>query len=226
MSEELLLSASGVRKAYHLGKRKLEVLNGIDLSIEAGEFVAMRGASGAGKSTLLHLLGGLDAPDQGEITFGRWKLTAGSRKELDRFRSREVGFVFQAYHLLPELDALENVAMPARIARMSAGEATERARSLLERVGLAQRMDHRPLEMSGGEQQRVAIARALMNSPRLILADEPTGNLDSATGDEIMRLLEELREEAGATLVIATHDDRLADRARRRVDLKDGLIAS
>jgi len=219
-----LLHATGLRKTYQLGSRLVEVLRGVDLTVETGEFVALRGASGAGKSTLLHLLGGLDRPNHGEIHFRTQSLAALTDGELAKLRVAHVGHVFQAYHLLPELDALENVALPARVARLDAAEAERRARDLLTRVGLEHRLEHRPTELSGGEQQRVAIARALVNRPALILADEPTGNLDSQTGEEILNLLCELRTEHKATLVIATHDSRVAVRAPRVVELVDGAL--
>jgi putative ABC transport system ATP-binding protein len=218
-----LLLASSISKSYRIGPRTLEVLKGVSLAIQAGEFVALRGASGAGKSTLLHLLGGLDRPDGGTIHLDGHDLAAYSASDLARLRNERVGLVFQAYHLLPELSALENVCLPGRMARHGAGETEKRARSLLARVGLADRVDHRPYELSGGEQQRVAIARALINSPTLLLADEPTGNLDSATGGEIIRLLRELQG-LKATLVIATHDNALASIAPRVVELADGRL--
>ena len=221
-----LLQATGLRKTYRLGARRVEVLRGVDLSVSAGEFVALRGASGAGKSTLLHLLGGLDRPNAGEIFFREQSLGTLGDGELAKLRVAHIGHVFQAYHLLPELDALENVCLPARIARLDAAEAERRARALLQRVGLEHRLDHRPAELSGGEQQRVALARALVNEPQLILADEPTGNLDSHTGEEILNLLCELRAERRATLVIATHDARVAARAPRVVELVDGRLAA
>lgn len=221
---EPLLRATGLRKTYHIGSRLVEVLRGVDLTVDAGEFVALRGASGAGKSTLLHLLGGLDRPNHGEIHFRNQSLAALTNGELAKLRVAHVGHIFQAYHLLPELDALENVALPARVARLDPAEAEQRARELLKRVGLDHRLEHRPSELSGGEQQRVAIARALVNQPALILADEPTGNLDSQTGEEILNLLCELRAERNATLVIATHDSRVATRAPRVVELLDGAL--
>ncbi len=219
-----LLRATGLRKTYRIGSRLVEVLRGVDLTVEVGEFVALRGASGAGKSTLLHLLGGLDRPNHGEIHFRTQSLAALTLGELATLRLANVGHIFQAYHLLPELDALENVCLPARVARMDAAEAEQRGRELLRRVGLEHRLEHRPAELSGGEQQRVAIARALVNQPALILADEPTGNLDSHTGEEILNLLCELRAERNATLVIATHDSRVAVRAPRVVELVDGAL--
>jgi lipoprotein-releasing system ATP-binding protein len=221
-----LLVARGVERTYLLGKRPLPVLKGVNLEVRRGDFLALRGASGAGKSTLLHLLGGLDRPNAGSIEFEGQDLSRLSASELARFRNRRIGLVFQAYHLLPELDALENVCLAARIARRPAGETTAKARSLLARVGLTERMEHRPLELSGGEQQRVAIARALMNDPVLVLADEPTGNLDSHTGGEIIELLCGLRAERGMTLVIATHDARVAAQAERVIELVDGAVAA
>lgn len=220
-----VVQARGLRKAYTLGRRQLEVLCGVDLEVRRGEFVALRGASGAGKSTLLHLVGALDRPDAGELTVAGQVLTGAGTARLTDFRNRQVGFIFQAYHLLPELDAVENVALPARMARMAPGAARTRATELLKRVGLGDRLDHRPYELSGGEQQRVAIARSLMNQPPLLLADEPTGNLDSKTGDEILRVLLDLRAETQLTLIIATHDTRVAGRAERTVLLADGHLA-
>jgi ABC-type lipoprotein export system ATPase subunit len=222
---EVLLSARGLHKTYMLGQRSLEVLRGVDVELQRGEFLALRGASGAGKSTLLHLLGGLDAPNQGEILLAGRNLAKLGRRELARVRSKEVGFIFQAYYLLPELDALENVCLPARMARTPASEAEARGRELLARVGLGERLEHKPYELSGGEQQRVAIARAMINQPDLILADEPTGNLDSHTGEEIIELLCALRDEKQTTLIMATHDARLAARAPKVVELVDGQIA-
>jgi ABC-type lipoprotein export system ATPase subunit len=221
---EPLLSARGVSKTYELGRRSLEVLRGLNLTVERGEFLALRGASGAGKSTLLHLLGGLDTPNAGEIWFAGQNLASLSNGELARFRRARVGFVFQSYHLLPELSALENVCLPARVARVSAGNAEKRGRDLLARVGLAERVEHRPYELSGGEQQRVAIARSLINAPELLLADEPTGNLDSHTGGEIIELLCALHAERQTTLLVATHDAKIAARAPKVVELVDGQI--
>lgn len=221
---EVLLSARAATKTYTMGKRSLEVLRGVSLEVARGEFVALRGASGAGKSTLLHLFGGLDTPNGGEIWFGGKNLNQLPENEIVRLRNTRIGFVFQSYHLMPELDALENVCLPARMARMPAAQAERRGRELLARVGLAARVDHKPYELSGGEQQRVAIARALMNEPELILADEPTGNLDSHTGTEIIDLLANLRAEKNTTLIVATHDASVAARAPKQVELVDGLV--
>ena len=221
---ETILSARSATKTYAMGKRSLEVLRGVSLDVSRGDFLALRGASGAGKSTLLHLFGGLDAPNSGEIWFNGKNLNQLPEGGIVRLRNTRIGFVFQAYHLLPELDALENVCLPARIARRPAAQAEKRGRELLARVGLAARVDHKPYELSGGEQQRVAIARALMNEPELILADEPTGNLDSHSGAEIIDLLANLREDKNTTLIIATHDASVAARAPKVVELVDGCI--
>ena len=223
---EPLLSARALAKTYMMGKRTLEVLRGVNLDVARGEFLALRGASGAGKSTLLHLIGGLDTPNAGEIRFAGQNLAAFSEGELTHFRNRRVGFVFQSYYLLPELDALENVCLPARVARVPAEQAGSRGRDLLAWVGLKDRMDHKPFELSGGEQQRVAIARALINEPELLLADEPTGNLDSHTGGEIIELLKNLHTKKQTTLIIATHDAKVAAHAQRVIELADGRIAN
>jgi ABC-type lipoprotein export system ATPase subunit len=223
MNEPLII-ARDLGRTYRIGKRSLNVLRGVNLEVSRGDFLALRGASGAGKSTLLHLLGGLDVPDAGEISFAGKNLATLSDAKLAAFRNFKVGFVFQAYHLLPELTALENVCLPARIARVSVSDVAKRGRELLARVGLGERVEHRPYELSGGEQQRVAIARALINSPELLLADEPTGNLDSKTGGEIIELLKGLRVEKQTTLIIATHDARVAAHAERVIELADGRI--
>ena len=221
---EPLLSARAVAKSYAMGKRKLEVLRGVNLDVARGDFLALRGASGAGKSTLLHLLGGLDSANAGAIWFNGKNVATLPARDLAQLRNAKVGFVFQAYHLLPELDALENVCLPARMARVPAADAEARGRELLAKVGLKERVDHKPFELSGGEQQRVAIARALINQPELILADEPTGNLDSHTGGEIIDLLIHLRTERNTTLIIATHDSDVAARAPKALHLVDGKI--
>jgi len=219
-----MIVAENVGKTYRMGERKLEVLRGINLTVQRGEFVALRGASGAGKSTLLHLLGGLDSPNNGTIKFDGIDLLALSQTARARLRNHRVGFVFQAYHLLPELSALENVVLPARMARTNSLDAEKKARDLLGRVGLGERTEHRPYELSGGEQQRVAIARALINGPDLVLADEPTGNLDSHTGNEIIQLLCALRAEGKTTLIMATHDNAIAARAPRVIEVVDGEL--
>jgi lipoprotein-releasing system ATP-binding protein len=219
-----LITARSLHKTYSLGRRSLEVLCGVNLTVDRGEFLALRGTSGAGKSTLLHLLGGLDTPNAGEIVFDGRSLSSLSNGGMAVFRNRSVGFIFQSYHLLPELDALENVCLPARMARINADDCAARASTLLERVGLKDRLDHKPYELSGGEQQRVAIARALINEPVLVLADEPTGNLDSHTGEGIIELLCSIQREQHATLIVATHDANIAARAPRVIHLIDGRI--
>jgi len=223
---DLLLSACGLKKTYVIGRRTLEVLRGVDVAIARGDFVALRGASGTGKSTLLHLVGGLDTPNAGGIFFAGQNIARFSESELTHFRNHRVGFVFQSYHLLPELTALENVCLPARVARVAVAGVAQRAAELLARVGLNDRLDHKPSELSGGEQQRVAIARALINEPELLLADEPTGNLDSRTGGEIIELLKSLRTEKNMTLIIATHDEKVAAHAQRVIELVDGRVAA
>lgn len=220
-----ILTARNLHKSYTMGRRTLEVLRGIELTVQRGEFLALRGASGAGKSTLLHLLGGLDLPNEGEILFDGINLRGLAAGALADLRNRRVGFIFQAYHLLPELSAIENVMLPARMARLAPAAAEKRATELLARVGLAERLQHRPYELSGGEQQRAALARALVNQPDLILADEPTGNLDSHTGEEIIQLLCALGMERQVTLVIATHDAKIATRAPRVLELADGQLS-
>lgn len=223
-STDLLLEARGVGRSFKMGDRQIEILRGVDFTLARGEFAALRGASGAGKSTLLHLLGALDMPTSGTILFDGQDLSRLSDSALAKLRNERVGFVFQAYHLLPELDAWENVCIPARLARKPWAKARQRARELLTRVGLEHRLEHRPAELSGGEQQRVAIARALMNAPELVLADEPTGNLDSHTGEGIIDLLCTLQREENTTLLIATHDPKVAARAPRSVNVVDGAI--
>ena len=223
-SREPLLVATSLQKTYTIEARRLEVLRGVDLTILRGEFAALRGSSGAGKSTLLHLLGGLDVPDAGQITFAGELLTGRGLSDLAAFRNRHVGFIFQAYYLMPDLTALENVALPARMARTDVRKVASRAEALLCSVGLGDRLHHLPRQLSGGEQQRVAIARCLINDPPLILADEPTGNLDSRTGTEVLDLLLALRAERQTTLLIATHDSRVAARAEREVHMLDGRI--
>jgi lipoprotein-releasing system ATP-binding protein len=218
------VSARDLRRTYQMGKREVPVLRGVSIDVARGEFLALRGASGAGKSTLLHLLAGLDSPDAGEIRVAGRDLARMSQRELARFRNNQVGLIFQAYHLLHEFDALENVCLSGRIGGRSARQLAARGKDLLTRVGLKDRFDHRPYELSGGEQQRVAIARALINEPELIIADEPTGNLDSHTGGEIVELLCALRNEGNATLIIATHDNNVAGRAPRVIQLVDGQI--
>jgi lipoprotein-releasing system ATP-binding protein len=214
-----------LRKAYDHGGQKLEVLRGIDLMVGAGEMVAVVGSSGAGKSTLLHVLGTLDQPTSGAVYYDGVEVTRMAPAALADFRNRTIGFVFQFHHLLPEFTAVENCAMPALIAGLGRADAVARSRKLLERVGLGHRMTHRPGELSGGEQQRVALARALVMEPRVLLADEPTGNLDTHTGEEMHKLVVELNRDFGMTLVVVTHNPDFAARLPRRVRMVDGLIS-
>ncbi len=218
------LSVSSLNKRYQVGSQTIHVLRDLDLAVEAGEMVAVVGASGVGKSTLLHLLGGLDRADSGNVRIGEGDVTGLPDAGLVAFRNRHVGFVFQFHHLLPEFSALENAEMPLRIARVPAAEGRPRARRLLERVGLGERLDHRPGMLSGGEQQRVAVARALVMQPSLLLADEPTGDLDEDTADTLHALLREMHAEFGLTSVIATHNPRLAGACDRTLRLEGGRL--
>jgi lipoprotein-releasing system ATP-binding protein len=219
-----LLSASGLNKHYRVGTARIHVLRDLDLEVQAGEMVAVVGASGVGKSTLLHLLGGLDRADSGTIRLGEHDLTAMPGPELVAFRNRHVGFVFQFHHLLPEFTALENTEMPLRIARLPASASRPRAEQLLARVGLGERLDHRPGMLSGGEQQRVAVARALVMRPAVLLADEPTGDLDETTAETLHALLRDMHREHGLTSVIATHNPRLAAACDRILRLEGGRL--
>jgi lipoprotein-releasing system ATP-binding protein len=219
-----LLEVHDLCKTYEIGNNRVEVLNGITLELEAATTTALVGASGAGKSTLLHLLGALDRPTSGTVRFCGEDIFRKNDRELALFRNRSIGFVFQFHHLLPEFTALENVMMPALIARVPKGDARGMAEELLTDVGLVQRMSHRPGELSGGEQQRVAIARALVMSPALLLADEPTGNLDMKTSDGVHAVLADLQLKKGLTLVVVTHNERLAAAMGRTVRLVDGRL--
>ncbi len=221
-----LIEAVGIRRSFAMETRTLEVLRGVTLAIAEGESLAVTGMSGAGKSTLLHVLGGLDRPTSGKVFYRGRDLYAVGDRERSAIRARKIGFVFQAYHLLPELTVLENVLLPglsATGAFLRGAQLRARAAELLGRVGLSERAAHRPNELSGGEQQRVALARALMNGPELLLADEPTGNLDSQTGEDVLRYLFELAAERSLTLVLVTHNEAVAARCRRHVVLRDGL---
>jgi lipoprotein-releasing system ATP-binding protein len=217
-----VLACKNIHKYYHDGDRELRILTGVDLEVHEGEILAISGPSGVGKSTLLHIMGTLDKPSDGDIYYRGEALSAMGRKEVNRVRNEEIGFVFQFYHLLPEFTALENVMMPAISKGVSRAKALPRAEELLQTVGLTERMTHKPGQLSGGEQQRVAIARALYNKPGVILSDEPTGNLDEQTGGSIVELLWKLNEEQGLTLIIVTHDDTLAARAHRWIHVHDG----
>jgi lipoprotein-releasing system ATP-binding protein len=218
------VAVRGLVKRFEHGGRTIDVLRGLDFDLAPGEMASVVGASGVGKSTLLQVLGTLDAPTSGTITFDGINVTAMSAARLAEFRNREIGFVFQFHHLLPEFTALENAMMPALILRMPRRLAGDRAAAMLTRIGLGDRLSHRPGELSGGEQQRVALARALLLHPRLLLADEPTGNLDTKTGREMHELFFELNRELGTTILIVTHNDELAARTPRRLRMADGLI--
>ena len=218
------VTVRGLNKFYVVGSQRIHVLRDLDLDVDRGEMVAIIGASGVGKSTLLHLIGGLDHADSGVVQVGDADVTAMADTTLVEFRNRNVGFVFQFHHLLPEFDATENVAMPMRIARIAVGETRERANALLQRVGLAERNAHRPGMLSGGEQQRVAVARALVMNPALLLADEPTGDLDEDTAESLHQLLRQMHAESGLTSIIATHNPRLASACDRILRLEQGKL--
>jgi lipoprotein-releasing system ATP-binding protein len=226
------MAAHGVKKAYRKGKLLVPVLRGVDFNVAPGEFVAIVGQSGSGKSTLLHLLGTLDQPDEGAIHFGGRRIDNLSPRERDQLRNRSLGMIFQFYHLLPELTTLENVLAPIMIQLglwsywRQRAEYVERAKELLELVGLSHRLSHRPSELSGGEMQRTAIARALVTRPALLLADEPTGNLDSTNGREVLDLLRRLNQEDGLSIVMVTHDQAIARQADRTVRIAEGLIVA
>ncbi|HCG24311.1 MAG TPA: macrolide ABC transporter ATP-binding protein [Lentisphaeria bacterium] len=220
----IYLSAEKISKSFRISSHKVEVLKSVSLTVEQGEWVALLGSSGSGKTTLLDIMGTISHPDSGSLQVGGVDVLALSSRETVTFRRHKIGFVFQAYHMLPELNICENVMLPSMLDGMSKKEAREKALVLLDRVGLAHRVRHRANELSGGEQQRAAIARSLMNSPELLLADEPTGNLDSVTGQGILDIFHELRSEGGMTIVMVTHDKYVAGLAGRTVELKDGML--
>ncbi|WP_423148135.1 ABC transporter ATP-binding protein [Rubrolithibacter danxiaensis] len=215
-----MLTASGITKSYG----KLEILKGVDLEVRQKEIVTILGASGAGKSTLLHIIGTLDKPDAGDLLIHGVRVNKLSPQRLSAFRNEYIGFIFQFHHLLPEFTALENICIPAFIAKKGRKEAESRAYELLEMLGLKHRADHKPSELSGGEQQRVSVARALMNKPLIILADEPSGNLDSANAENLHKLFIQLRNDFGQTFVIVTHNEDLAEMSDRKIMMKDGQI--
>ena len=225
MEAGIVIAGRGLRKTYVLPHKKVPVLNGAEIAVRAGELVSIVGLSGAGKSTLLHVLGGLDRPEAGEVFFEGRSIYALSAAKRTALRATGLGFVFQAYHLMPEMDIVENVMLPAMATgRLGRGAMRARALELLDRVGLSARAGHTPIELSGGEQQRVAIARALMNEPRLILADEPTGNLDRRTGAQLLDLLFDIVRDNGRAMVIVTHDPSVAERCDRQLVLRDGVL--
>ncbi len=230
MSDNYILQSQNIHKSYRMGPSQVKVLRGVNIEVKAGEFVAIVGSSGSGKSTLLHILGALDRPDEGTVRFDGSALDTLSSSRLNKFRNKKVGFIFQFYHLLDELNVMENVYLPAMAAKSVIGwlgsrkAAKDRAKALLEQLGLGARITHKPYQLSGGERQRVAIARALMNAPPLLLADEPTGNLDWTTGNDILRVFVDLNKK-GQTIIMVTHDQRIAQTADRIMVLTDGKIA-
>ena len=221
---DLLLETKNLSKHFSEGELRVDVLKGIDFSINKNESVAIIGASGSGKSTLLHLLGGLDVPDHGEIVINGEDISKLNDEQRGEMRNKHLGFIYQFHHLLPEFSALENVAMPLLIRRSDENEAFDKANNLLEKVGLAKRVQHRPGELSGGERQRAAIARALVTEPACILADEPTGNLDEKTADQVFELILELNQSLGTSLIMVTHNLELSKRVDRVVELKEGVL--
>jgi len=225
-SPPILLQAKNVYKSFVMGTQTIEVLNGIDLEICRGEMLAMIGASGAGKSTFLHIMGTLDQPTRGNILYDGQDVFKLSERELATFRNQRLGFVFQFHHLLPEFTALENTYLPALIQKQTKRQAIEQATALLAEVGLAHRIHHKPGELSGGEQQRVAVARALIQSPDIVFADEPTGNLDTKTGETLFELLQALNQKRQTAFVIVTHNEHLSERVNRLIHLQDGKITT
>lgn len=226
MNNASIISTKALTRHFVMGDQVVRALDGVDLDVAAGEFLAIMGPSGSGKSTLLYLIGGLDRPTGGELRVNNREITHLDENDLASYRGREVGFIFQAFHLVPTMTALQNVEFPMIFSGVTPQQRHTRALTLLDRVGLGDRMTHKPVELSGGQQQRVAIARALANNPRLVLADEPTGNLDTQTGREVLSLLVTLNREEGRTIVIVTHDPSITQFATRTIHLLDGKITN
>jgi putative ABC transport system ATP-binding protein len=220
------IEAESVTRTYDMGQATVEALRGVSLRVAVGDYLAVVGPSGSGKSTLMHLLGGLDRPSGGRLVIGGEDVTTLNQNQLARLRNRTIGFVFQSFHLLARTSAVDNVSLPLVYRGVSARARRQRAAAMLGQVGLAHRLDHRPNQLSGGEQQRVAIARALVTDPSVLLADEPTGNLDTATGEAVLALLQQLNESSGVAVVLVTHDREVAARARRQIVMRDGLVVS
>jgi ABC-type lipoprotein export system ATPase subunit len=223
-TSEILIKARGLKKSYHRGKVQVEALRGVDLDVSWGEFVVIVGPSGGGKTTLLHLLGGIDRPSAGTIIINGQSLETASEPELTRFRRDQIGFVFQFYNLLPSLNALDNVLLPLLAKGWNMKKASQRGREVLQQVGLQSRWMHMPGELSGGEQQRVAIARALVSKPAVILADEPTGDLDSSNAREILQLMNDLNQQLGTTFILATHNLTASEYATEKYEMRDGIL--
>ena len=221
----MFIKTENLKREFTVGSEKVEALKGIDLAVEKGDFIAIMGPSGSGKTTLMNIIGCLDTPSSGNYYLNSQLVNELDEDSLAGIRNKEIGFVFQSFHLLVKNSALDNVLLPMKYAGTDINEATERAKYILEQVGLSDRINHGPSELSGGQQQRVAIARALVNKPSILFADEPTGNLDSKTGDDVMNLFKELNEE-GQTIILITHEEDIAKQSRRIINIKDGLIES
>jgi putative ABC transport system ATP-binding protein len=226
MAGKPVIEATDLRKEFHLGEQTIAAVDGVDLEIQAGEMVSIVGPSGSGKSTLLGLIGGLDSPSSGSIAIDQVEISSLNERELTEIRNQKLGFIFQFFNLIPSLSALENVALPIQFSKKTEFDPDQRAQELLERFGLAGRLGHRPGQLSGGEQQRVAIARALANNPPILMADEPTGNLNTDAGQQVIDSLKQVRDDFGTTVVLVTHDSLLAGQADRTLTLVDGQFIS